>query len=157
MMDLLGKLVNKPIAALLGDGGIQRTEVPFLGQDLQHRYLITGFLLSSTIVLANFTSNIFLLILIMSIAFFAKGLAGLTWSLVGDMAPKELIGLTGGIFNTIGNIAGIVTPLVIGFILAKTNSFSGALIFVASVLFVGALSYIFIVNKPERIVLIDKN
>ncbi|MGE1100677.1 hypothetical protein [Peribacillus simplex] len=73
------------------------------------------------------------------------------------MAPKELIGLTGGIFNTIGNIAGIVTPLVIGFILAKTNSFSGALIFVASVLFVGALSYIFIVNKPERIILIDKN
>ncbi|WP_430097252.1 MFS transporter [Peribacillus simplex] len=119
--------------------------------------IITGFLLSSTIVLANFTSNIFLLILIMSIAFFAKGLAGLTWSLVGDMAPKELIGLTGGIFNTIGNIAGIVTPLVIGFILAKTNSFSGALIFVASVLFIGALSYIFIVNKPERIVLIDKN
>ncbi|MFJ7467374.1 MFS transporter [Peribacillus frigoritolerans] len=119
--------------------------------------IITGFLLSSTIVLANFTSNIFLLILIMSIAFFAKGLAGLTWSLVGDMAPKELIGLTGGIFNTIGNIAGIVTPLVIGFILAKTNSFSGALIFVAVVLFAGALSYIFIVNKPERIVLIDKN
>lgn len=31
MMDLLGKYVNKPIAALLGDGGIQRTEVPFLG------------------------------------------------------------------------------------------------------------------------------
>ncbi|MCP1493524.1 glucarate dehydratase [Peribacillus frigoritolerans] len=31
MMDLLGKFVNKPIAALLGDGGIQRTEVPFLG------------------------------------------------------------------------------------------------------------------------------
>lgn len=31
MMDLLGKFLNKPIAALLGDGGIQRTEVPFLG------------------------------------------------------------------------------------------------------------------------------
>jgi len=31
MMDLLGKYLNKPLAALLGDGGIQRTEVPFLG------------------------------------------------------------------------------------------------------------------------------
>ena len=30
MMDLFGKYLNKPIAALLGDGGIQRTEVPFL-------------------------------------------------------------------------------------------------------------------------------
>ena len=31
MLDLLGKFLNKPIAALLGDGGIQRREVPFLG------------------------------------------------------------------------------------------------------------------------------
>jgi len=31
MLDLLGKYVNKPMASLLGDGGIQRTEVPFLG------------------------------------------------------------------------------------------------------------------------------
>lgn len=31
MMDLLGKFIHKPIAALLGDEGIQRTEVPFLG------------------------------------------------------------------------------------------------------------------------------
>lgn len=31
MLDLLGKYLNMPIAALLGDGGIQRTEVEFLG------------------------------------------------------------------------------------------------------------------------------
>lgn len=31
MLDLLGKFLNKPIAALLGDSGIQRKEVPFLG------------------------------------------------------------------------------------------------------------------------------
>ena len=31
MLDLLGKFLNKPMAALLGDGGIQRREVPFLG------------------------------------------------------------------------------------------------------------------------------
>ncbi|WP_160723948.1 MFS transporter [Bacillus sp. USDA818B3_A] len=113
--------------------------------------IIAGFLLSSTIVLANYTQSTFAIILIMSIAFFAKGMAGLTWTLVGDMAPKELVGLSAGIFNTIGNTAGIVTPLVIGFILNKTNSFSGALVFVASILFIGALSYIFIVNKPQRI------
>ncbi|MCM3569007.1 MFS transporter [Neobacillus mesonae] len=118
--------------------------------------IITGFLLSCIIVLANFTSNIVLIILIMTIAFFAKGMAGLTWSLVGDMAPKELVGLTGGIFNTIGNIAGIVTPIVIGLIFAKTHSFSGALTFVAAVMLIGALSYIFIVNKPERIELAGK-
>jgi MFS transporter, ACS family, glucarate transporter len=113
--------------------------------------IITGFLLSSTIVLANYTTSTAAIIVIMSIAFFSKGLAGLTWALVGDMAPKELIGLSGGIFNTIGNTAGIITPIVIGFILNKTQSFSGALIFVAGILLLGALSYIFIVNNPKRI------
>jgi len=119
--------------------------------------IVIGFLLSSIIVLANFTQNVFLIILIMSIAFFAKGMAGLTWSLVGDMAPKELIGLTSGIFNTFGNAAGIVTPIVIGYILDKTNSFSGALVFISIMLLIGALSYIFIVNKPERIELQEQN
>jgi MFS transporter, ACS family, glucarate transporter len=113
--------------------------------------IITGFLLSSTIVLANYTQSTAAIIVIMSIAFFSKGLAGLTWALVGDMAPKELIGLSGGIFNTIGNTAGIITPIVIGFILNKTQSFSGALIFVAVILLMGAFSYIFIVNNPKRI------
>jgi ACS family glucarate transporter-like MFS transporter len=119
--------------------------------------IITGFLLSSTIVLANFTQSTTAIIVIMSIAFFAKGLAGLTWTLVGDMAPKELLGVTGGIFNTIGNVAGIVTPIVIGLILSRTQSFSGALVFVSAILFVGALSYIFIVNNPKRIVLPAEN
>jgi MFS transporter, ACS family, glucarate transporter len=113
--------------------------------------IITGFLLSSTIVLANFTQSTAAIIVIMSVAFFAKGLAGLTWTLVGDMAPKELLGVTGGIFNTIGNIAGIVTPIVIGIILSKTQSF------VASILLVGALSYIFIVNNPRRIELPEES
>jgi MFS transporter, ACS family, glucarate transporter len=119
--------------------------------------IITGFLLSSIIVLANFTQSTAAIIVIMSVAFFAKGLAGLTWTLVGDMAPKELLGVTGGIFNTIGNIAGIVTPIVIGIILSKTKSFSGALTFVASILLVGALSYIFIVNNPRRIELPEES
>lgn len=113
--------------------------------------IIIGFILSSSIILANYTSSAGLIIVIMSVAFFAKGMAGLTWTLVGDMSPKEIIGLSGGIFNTFGNLAGIVTPIVVGFILSQTQSFAGALMFIAVMLLVGALSYLFIVNKVERI------
>ncbi|MCZ8512647.1 MFS transporter [Paenibacillus filicis] len=119
--------------------------------------IITGFLLSSTIILANYTSSIAAIIVIMSVAFFAKGLAGLTWTLVGDMSPKELIGISGGIFNTFGNLAGIVIPILVGYILATTHSFSGALLFIGVILFIGALSYIFIVNKVERIELPEES
>ena len=50
----------------------------------------------------------------MSIAFFGQGMTNLGWTVVSDIAPKKLIGLTGGIFNFSANLAGIVTPLVIG-------------------------------------------
>ncbi|ASS99735.1 MULTISPECIES: MFS transporter [Geobacillus] len=113
--------------------------------------IIIGFLLSSCILLANYTNSPALIVLILCVSFFAKGMAGLTWTLVGDMSPKEIIGLSAGIFNTSGNLAGIVTPIVVGFILEHTHSFSYALLFIGVVLLIGALSYMFIVNKVERL------
>jgi MFS transporter, ACS family, glucarate transporter len=113
--------------------------------------IIIGFFFSSIIILANYTSSAALIMLIMSVSFFAKGMAGSTWALVGDMSPKEIIGLSAGIFNTSGNLAGIVIPIVVGYILSATHSFSGALLFITVVLLIGAFSYIFIVNKVERI------
>ena len=49
-----------------------------------------------------------------------------------------------------------MTPLVIGFILAATNSFNGALIFITVVDLIGVLSYIFIIGKVYRIELEQK-
>jgi MFS transporter, ACS family, D-galactonate transporter len=78
-------------------------------------------------------------------------MAALGWTLVSDIAPRGLLGLTGGIFNFAANLAGIITPLVIGFIVAATGSFVGALMFIAIVALVGAFSYIFIVGDIRRI------
>ena len=55
-----------------------------------------------------------LVIAIMSLAFFGQGMTNLGWTVVSDIAPKKLIGLTGGLFNFTANLAGIVTPIVIG-------------------------------------------
>ncbi len=48
-------------------------------------------------------------------------------------------------------MAGIITPLLIGFIVSATGSYNGAILFVGAVAFIGAFSYIFIVGKVERI------
>jgi MFS transporter, ACS family, D-galactonate transporter len=101
-------------------------------------------------VLANFVGDINLVITIMSIAFFGQGMSAISWTLVSDIAPKELLGLAGGVFNFFANLGSIVTPLAIGFILAATNSFNGGLVFISAVALVGALSYIFIVGKVFR-------
>lgn len=113
--------------------------------------IIAGLLLASVIITANYVDNDYIVIGILSLAFFAQGMAALGWTLVSDIAPKGLLGLTGGIFNFAANLAGIVTPLVIGFIVAATGSFVGALTFIAVVALIGAFSYIFIVGDIRRI------
>ena len=86
----------------------------------------------------------------MAIAFFGNGLASITWVFVSTLAPKHLVGLTGGVFNFIGGLAAVVVPIVIGFLVSEGN-FSPALIFIGSLAFIGTCSYIFLVGKIKRI------
>jgi ACS family glucarate transporter-like MFS transporter len=66
----------------------------------------------------------------MSLAFFGKGFGALGWAVVSDTSPPQAGGLSGSLFNTFGNTAGIVTPIAIGYILQSTGSFAAALVFV---------------------------
>ena len=100
---------------------------------------------------ANFLDDDPLVIAVPSVAFFGQGMVNLGWTLITDVGPKALIVLTGGVFNLCANLAGIVTPLVVGFIVAATGSFFYALGFIAVVALVGAFSYIFILGPVERV------
>ncbi|HEX5150901.1 MAG TPA: MFS transporter [Parafilimonas sp.] len=113
--------------------------------------VIIGLFMGMTIIRANYETEPAWVIFYMTLAFFGNGLASITWIFVSLLAPKNLIGLTGGTFNFIGNLAGIVTPVVIGY-LVKGGDFSPALLFVGSLAVAGALSYIFLVGKIERII-----
>ncbi|MEO5995820.1 MAG: MFS transporter [Chitinophagaceae bacterium] len=114
--------------------------------------VIFGLLLSASIIGANYVTSPGLIIFFMALAFFGNGFATITWVFVSTLAPKHLIGLTGGVFNFIGNLASIVIPIVIGF-LARNGNFEPALIFIGIVTVIGASSYIFVVGKIERIVI----
>ena len=113
--------------------------------------IITGLLLASTIISANFVQSNMAVIAILSLAFFAQGMAALGWTLVSDIAPEGMLGLTGGVFNLAANLAGIITPLVIGAIVAATGSFFYALAYVGGLALVGALAYILILGDVRRI------
>ena len=112
--------------------------------------IITGLLLSMTMIGANFTDNTSLVILFMSIAFFGNGMASITWSLLSALAPARLIGLTGGMFNFIGNLSAIATPIVIGLLVTKTN-FAPAFMYMTVVTAAGIASYLLLVGKVERV------
>ncbi|HKU36417.1 MAG TPA: MFS transporter [Paenarthrobacter sp.] len=112
--------------------------------------IITGLLLTTAMIGANFTDNTALVIAFMSIAFFGNGLASITWSLVSALAPQRLIGLTGGMFNFIGNLSSIATPIAIGLLVSKTN-FAPAFIYMTVITVLGVVSYVLLVGKVERV------
>ena len=113
--------------------------------------IVAGMLIATSMIACNYVDAEWLVIAIMTLAFFGKGVGALGWAVVSDTSPKEISGLSGGVFNTIGNSAAITTPLVIGAVVAATGSFSGALVFVA-LNAIGAIgSYLFIVGEIKRL------
>ncbi|SDM52972.1 MFS transporter [Kriegella aquimaris] len=113
--------------------------------------IIIGMLLSTCIIGANYTDSTFFIILFLAVAFFGNGLASIAWVFISLMAPKKMIGLTGGAFNFIGGLAGVVVPVAIGY-LVDDGDFSPALFFIGGIALLGFISYTFIVGKVERIV-----
>lgn len=112
--------------------------------------VIIGLLLTTTIIGANYTNEPAWIIFFMCTAFFGNGFASITWVFVSTLAPKHLIGVTGGVFNFIGGLAAVFIPVIIGY-LANGGNFTAALIFVAALGIAGAMCYIFLVGKIERI------
>lgn len=112
--------------------------------------ILIGMLLSIFIIGANYTDSTFLIILFLSIAFFGNGLASITWVFVSILSPQRLIGLVGGVFNFIGGLSAVITPIVIGY-LATDGDFRPALLYIGVVAFLGFCSYLFLVGKVERI------
>jgi ACS family glucarate transporter-like MFS transporter len=94
------------------------------------------------LVLCNFTDSIWIVTLLMSLAIFGKGIVAVDWTLVSDTAPKEITGMAGGLFNMFGNISGIFTPIIIGYIVQTTGSFEGALYVVAGHALLGAAAFL---------------
>ncbi|MGK2909759.1 MAG: MFS transporter [Sphingobium sp.] len=127
---------------------VRRTGSANIGRKLP---IVFGLLLASTIIAANFVESNTLVIAIMSVAFFGQGMVNLGWTLISDVAPRQFIGLTGGVFNLCANLAGIITPIVVGVIVGQTGSFYGALAFIGALALIGAASYIFIVGDVRRV------
>ncbi len=115
--------------------------------------IVIGMLMSTSMIACSYVDTDTLVIAIMSLAYFGKGVGALGWAVVADTSPKEAGGLSGGLFNTFGNTAGIVTPIVIGYIVQTTGSFSGALAYVGAHAAIAILSYLFVVGEIKRITL----
>ncbi len=148
VLPFLGAAVGITLGGWTSDWLLRRTGSANIARKVP---IVAGLLLASLIISANFVASDAAVIAILSVAFFGQGLAGLGWALIPDIAPKPLMGLAGGLFNFATNLAGIVTPLVIGFIVSATGSFYYALVFIGCVALAGILSYVVVLGDIRRI------
>jgi len=68
--------------------------------------IVTGFLGASSIVLVNYVSGTALALALLTFAFFAQGVSSNSWSIIAEVAPRKMMGTTGGIINFTGHIEG---------------------------------------------------
>lgn len=113
--------------------------------------IIVGMLLSMTMMVCNYVTAQWMVILFMSMAFFGKGIAALGWTIISDTSPKGMVGLNGGLFNFIGNLAAVTTPIAIGYLVQKTGSFHDAILFVAGAAILAILGFVPIAGTIRRL------
>ncbi|UUZ90089.1 MFS transporter [Paenibacillus sp. P25] len=114
--------------------------------------LVGGMLLATMIAFAGLVNSVAWSVVLLSISY-----AGLTsaacaiWSLPGDVAPRNMTSVVGGLQNGVSNIGGILGPIVTGFIVSVTHSFIPALLVSGGATLIGALTYMFWLGKVEPI------
>jgi ACS family glucarate transporter-like MFS transporter len=113
--------------------------------------IVLGMLLSMSIVVCNYVDTQWVVVAFMALSFFGKGIGALGWAVNSDTAPKQIAGLSGGLFNTCGNLSSITTPIAIGYIIAGTGSFNGALVYVGVHAFIAMVCYLFVVGEIKRV------
>jgi MFS family permease len=93
--------------------------------------IAAAFLIASCVSLGLFTSNV--------------------WAITQTLAGPEAAGKWTGIQNFVGNLGGVISPVVAGLIVEQTHSFFLAFAAAAAILVLGAACYLFLVPRIEPI------
>lgn len=135
---------------LVSDAILRRTGSLTLARKLP---AAIGLVLALSILACDASTADRVIIIAASVTFFGKGFAALGWTMISDTSPKELVGITAGLFNMIGNIAAVITPIVVGHLVGADHSFNRAIIFVAVHCLLGLFILFAMIGRIYRIAL----
>jgi MFS family permease len=112
-------------------------------------------LLPAALAASPVTSMALLILASFVFGLYTANLFAVTQTLAGVAAAGKWTGIQNGV----GNLAGIVAPVVTGFVVERTGEFYFAFVWVCVLLLVGAFSYLLIIRKvaPVSWVKADQN
>jgi sugar phosphate permease len=84
--------------------------------------------------------------LLIAAGFFLPAIHGPFWSIVMDLLPASIMGFSTGFINTGGQIAGLVSPIVIGALIQWTGKYEAGFLFMAAA---AAVSTLLTLTLPE--------
>ncbi|WP_293765467.1 MFS transporter [uncultured Aquitalea sp.] len=114
--------------------------------------LLGGMLMGLAVFGATTTQDPYVAIVWITIAL--SGLAAAApvgWSLPSLIAPQGGTGTVGGIMNFANNMMGAVAPIVTGYIVGSTHSFTNAFLVAGIMLLIGVAAFVFLLGRIEAI------
>jgi MFS family permease len=127
-------LLGIVVFGMLGSGFMHRKR-PIL---VAFGYVLTGLALYLAYSAASIVSCV---VGLSAAAFLLYGCLSPYAGLVAQLAPDGARGVFAGVINTGGQIGGLVAPLVVGYLVKTSGTFSSGFIFMISALAVGALCF----------------
>jgi MFS family permease len=134
-------------AGRFSDRLAQKTGRPVL---VRKSFVASGFLLGTCILLLLAVKS-----QMGSVAILVASLMGVAvasanfWALTQAVTPPGIIGRVVGLQNTVGNTAGILAPIVTGWLVATTGGFDAAIWFAGLSLLIASAAYLFLVREKD--------
>ncbi len=115
--------------------------------------IVGGLFLATTIALAALTDSAVMCVFLLSVSYAGLVFAfSAIWAMPGDVAPRNMTSVLGGLQNGVSCLSGFLGPIVTGYLVSTTGSFVPALLVSGAATLIGAFTYLFYVGKIEAIV-----
>ncbi|MDB5735365.1 MAG: major facilitator superfamily 1 [Alphaproteobacteria bacterium] len=135
-------------------GGLAADWIIGRGHDaifVRKAFTIAGFLLASTEVFSPLLQSLNLALIVSIFSLSGLGLATANyWALTQTLIPGNKTGRIVGIQNCAASVAGILAPIITGWLVQRTGGYAAAMEMVLFFLACGVLSYAFLVRAPSR-------
>jgi ACS family D-galactonate transporter-like MFS transporter len=122
--------VGELVGGWIGDAWRSRGGAP--NMVFRTLFGIAAIMATVSIFLVAYVTNPIAVVVLLSTTLFFLRWCGMYWAIPSALAGRSKSGFLGGCMNLGGNIAGITTPLIIGFIVQATGSYFLALMYFAA-------------------------